>query len=278
MALFLYSLWALTTTFWVWLALGPISASAPEWVSRTREICFGSTSSGLPDTYGWISLAAPIPMLIALLVIMGPELRSQARRRLGSAWPGLLLLLPCLCGLYTVRRVLSAPSWPPPASGQMFKDYPQISEPLPDFRLLDQSGRPIGPKDLKGSVTLLTFAYAHCETVCPSLLEELRQAAGHTGCRVVVVSLDPRRDTCGSLNGLARHWRLPQNSLLLSGEVGEVEKTLAAFSMVIERNPATGEITHPALVYVLDARGRMRYRLSNPAPGWLEAAAASLPR
>ncbi|MFN8613069.1 MAG: SCO family protein [Vulcanimicrobiota bacterium] len=278
MALFLYYLWALTTAFWVWLALAPVSSSAPEWINRTREICFGSLSNGLPDAHGWISLAAPIPMLLALLVIMGADLRSQAQRRLGGAWSGSLLLLPCLCGLYTAGRVLTAPSWAPPASAQAFKDYPQICEALPDFHLQDQAGHPVGPRQLKGTVTFLTFAYAHCETVCPSLMEELRLAAGRTGCRVVVVTLDPRRDTCGSLGGLARHWRLPQNSLLLSGEVGEVEKTLAAFSMVIERNPATGEITHPALVYVLDTQGRIRYRFSNPAAGWLESAAASLPR
>ncbi|MBS2039894.1 SCO family protein [bacterium] len=278
MALFLYGLWALTTTFWVWLALSPFSNSGPEWLSRTREICFGTLSNGLPDTYGWISLAAPIPMLLALLVIMGADLRSQAEQKLGRTWPALLLVLPCLCGLYATGRVLRAPSLVVPEAVRMPGDYPQISEPLPDFQLQDQRGRSVGPKELIGSVTYLTFAYAHCETVCPSLMERLRQAAGRTGCRVVVVTLDPRRDTCGSLAGLAQHWRLPPNSLLLSGEVGEVEKTLAAFSMVLERNQSTGEITHPALVYVLDAQGRIRYRFSNPAPGWLESAAASLPR
>ena len=59
---------------------------------------------------------------------------------------------------------------------------------------------------LVGRVTLLTFAYGHCQTVCPGLLASLRSQVKPGGPRLVVVSLDPWRDTCGSLKGLAEHW------------------------------------------------------------------------
>lgn len=281
MALGLYFFWAATTALWVWLALAPVPEQAPVWLTQTREVCFGTLSNGLPDTHGWISLAAPIPMLLALLVLMGRELHSQLKHLCTSVLGFLvlvaLLMLPCGTVGYAVVRVAEAPDASLPVKAQpLAPDYPALKVVCPIFQLQDQAGAKVGPSVLKGEITLLTFAYAHCQTVCPGLLENLRQAAERTSCRVVVITLDPRRDTCGSLGGLGRYWKLPTGSFVLGGEVEQVERAIGAFQVPIERNLSTGEITHPALVFVLDGEAQIRYRFSNPSISWLETAVSRI--
>lgn len=278
MALCLYLFWTVTSAAWVWLALAPVAESAPPWLVQTRDVCFGTLENGLPDVHGWISLAAPLPMLVALVVLMGGDLRSQlarlSRSPVGFALTLTLLTMPGITLGYAALRVAQAPRLAvAPEVGPLPQEYPMVDEPCPDFQLQDQGGRLFGPKQLLGQVTIVTFAYAHCQTVCPGLLENLRQAAAATHCKAVVVTLDPRRDTCGSLEGLARHWELPAGSVMLGGEVDEVEKAIAAFGVPIDRDLKTGDITHPALVFVFDSRARLRYRFTSPSRAWLEEAA-----
>ena len=277
MALCLYLFWTVTSAAWVWLALAPVADTAPAWLVQTREVCFGTLNNGLPDLHGWVSLATPLPMLLALLVLMGTDLKAQlarvARSPLGRIMVATCLLVPCLTLGYAALRVAQAPRLaPPPEAGPLPQAYPMLDEPCPPFRLQDQKGHPFDHTGLLGQVTLMTFAYAHCETVCPGLLLHLRQAAARSNCRVVVVTLDPRRDTCGSLEGLAHHWRLPPGSVMLGGEVDEVEKVVTDFGIPLTRNEQTGEITHPALVFVYDDQARLRYRFSSPSQDWLQEA------
>ena len=276
----MYIFWTVTCAAWVGLALAPVP-EAPAWLTLTRDVCFGTLNNGLPDTHGWISLAAPIPMLVALLILMGKDLKGQlsrlARAPLGLVVVVGVLLMPCLTVGYAGLRVAQAPRLaPPPELGPLPEDYPMVTEPCPVFSLQDQTGRPFDQTRLQGEVTLLTFAYAHCQTVCPGLLGNLSQMARETHARVVVITLDPRRDTCGSLAGLARVWDLPAGSVMLGGEVGEVEKVISDFAVPIQRNLQTGEITHPALVYVFDSKAQLRYRFSSPSQSWLREAIARL--
>jgi hypothetical protein len=55
---------AVTAAWWA-LALWPVGGSAPDWLLRTREVCFGATADTLPDAGGWILLVGqPAGMLI----------------------------------------------------------------------------------------------------------------------------------------------------------------------------------------------------------------------
>lgn len=283
MALLLYFFWCLTSAAWVWLALSPVAAQGgPEWLVRTRELCFGTLETGLPDVHGWITLAAPLPMLLALLGLMGRDLSIQVGH-MSRLWPKplsalLLLSLPVTTLVYSGWRVAQAPRLLESSSAtHLPPDYPQLAEPFPSLDLLDQFGRPFsGRQQLFGSITLVSFAYSHCQTVCPSLLQNLAAASRSGQCRLVIVTLDPRRDTCGSLGGLVGFWRLPPGSLILGGEVEQVEAALQALSLTIERNPSTGEILHPALVLLVDSQARLRYRFNSPSQSWLEEAIARL--
>ena len=118
----------------------------------------------------------------------------------------------------------------------------------------------------------MTFAFAHCETVCPLVVRHVLDAqrrlreqadsgalAAERVPRVVVVTLDPWRDTPARLPHLARSWELGDDGDALSGEIDEVNAVLDAWGVARERDAATGDLSHPPLVYVLDAEGRIAF-------------------
>jgi cytochrome oxidase Cu insertion factor (SCO1/SenC/PrrC family) len=83
--------------------------------------------------------------------------------------------------------------------------------------------------------------------------------------RVVLLTLDPWRDTPSRLPHLAREWKLGSDASVLSGSVEEVNAALDRWGVVRERDPSTGELAHPPLVYVLDASGRIAFAASGGA-------------
>ena len=76
---------------------------------------------------------------------------------------------------------------------------------------------------------LLTFAFAHCETVCPLLVTDVvtarRRLAGDSA-TALIVTLDPYRDVPARLPSIARRWGLGPEERVLSGPVAEVERVL----------------------------------------------------
>jgi protein SCO1/2 len=134
--------------------------------------------------------------------------------------------------------------------------------------LVDQDGREVSAADLAGRPAFVTFAFGHCTTLCPVVVQQVLAArdlvAEGNGAlpTVAVVTLDPWRDTPSRLPHLAQRWDLPDDALVLSGEVDQVNAALDAWGVARERDPRTGDITHPALVFILDAEGSVRYASS----------------
>ena len=63
---------------------------------------------------------------------------------------------------------------------------------------------------------------------------------------------------------------------LLGGDVSAVEGTLSAWRVPRARNMASGDIAHPALVYIVDGGGRLAYALGPDADA-IVGAVESLP-
>ena len=118
---------------------------------------------------------------------------------------------------------------------------------------------------------LVTFAYAHCETVCPVIVRDVlsAQAALSTSRvkpAVMIVTLDPWRDTPSRLPAIARDWQLPANDAwMLGGDPARVEAALTSWNVARSRDERTGEVTHPSLVFVVDARGRIAFATTGGA-------------
>ncbi|CAN7153590.1 MULTISPECIES: SCO family protein [Pseudomonas] len=75
------------------------------------------------------------------------------------------------------------------------------SRTLPSISLTDQDGKPVAVNELKDKWSLLFFGYTFCPDICPTTLAQMRELKGllpeaaRNNLRVVLVSVDPNRDT-----------------------------------------------------------------------------------
>ncbi|MCY4398477.1 MAG: SCO family protein [Gemmatimonadetes bacterium] len=283
----LAGLLVITVAWWA-LALWPVEGVPPAWLERARAVCFNAGPSGLPDPSGWLLLVGqPIGMLAVLMVVAGDAVRAGLRRALASpagrlgitATAGVLLAGVTLA----VARVANAPrdaEWLATASARVPASYPRLDRPLPEATgLVDQRGDVFSWRRVAGRPALLTFGFGHCATVCPMTVMNARQVqdrfrAEGREMALVVITLDPWRDTPARLGALARQFHLGAgaegdaeriDSYLLSGPVEEVNAALDALQVFRERVADTGDIVHPALVYLLDATGTIVYAASGHA-------------
>jgi cytochrome oxidase Cu insertion factor (SCO1/SenC/PrrC family) len=279
------------SALWWALALWPTPGAPPAWLARARWVCFNVGPSGLPDAAGWLLLAGQPAGLVAVLVAGWGGALREGLRELWSRSAGRALCAACAAcigvGLAAAAvRVAQGAGFdaqggapleaelPPPS-------YPRLDRPAPELGLLDQRGEPLALARLRGRPALVTFAFGHCETVCPLLVRDVREAQRRlreSGAdpervpRIAVVTLDPWRDTPSRLPALAQSWGLAagEQAFVLSGAVPEVNALLDRWKVPRARNQTNGQLDHPALVYVLDAQGRIAYASNGGAAALVE--------
>jgi cytochrome oxidase Cu insertion factor (SCO1/SenC/PrrC family) len=255
---------------WWMAALWPLPAETPDWVVRARAACFGRTDSGLPNSGGWILLlGTPPTMLVALGIMAGDALRAglglvlrhPGGRRVAGA---MVLVLLVLAGAAAVRVAEAAGPRGEALlpSGGPVPVLTRIDAPAEPLGLVDQHGTRVDLERFRGRPLLVTFAYGKCETVCPLVVHSAlaaRDAAEGTRPAVVVVTLDPWRDTPTRLPHIAKMWKLGEDDHVVSGDVEEVEAAIDRWGYARSRDLTTGEIAHPSLVYVVGEDGRLVY-------------------
>lgn len=263
-----------TTVAWWALAIWPVPEGGPDWVLRTRAVCFGSTDSGLPAVEGWLLLIfQPTAMTVALLMGWGQAAREAlamvVRTIPGRLVTGVTVGVLVLGAGGTIVRVASAMGKDvvrlgTPATAPV--DHARMDRPAPTaLALADQSGVAFSLAQHRGRPVLLTFAFARCTTVCPVLVREVLEAqrlapsAGAARPAVVVLTVDPWRDPPSRLAHVAEKWSLGEDAHVLSGPVDAVLSELDAWAVSIQRDQRTGDVVHPALVYVLDPEGRIAF-------------------
>lgn len=267
---------AITAAWWA-LALWPLGNLPPEWLVRTRAACFGAAPGGLPNAGGWILLIGePVGMLGALVVGFGRPLRAQLHwlgARPGGRLASGAMLAVLLFGLGALTQRVSRALPALRAASVAPLAVPQrLDRPAPADTLVDQYGTLRTLRNLPVRPALLTFAYGHCTTVCPITVHDLlvaRRTAGRPEVPIVVMTLDPWRDTPDRLPTMAAGWGLAPGDLVLSGPAPAVERALDALGIGRQRNGTTGDIVHGATAMVLDADGRIAWRVNGePAGAW----------
>jgi cytochrome oxidase Cu insertion factor (SCO1/SenC/PrrC family) len=265
---------AITGSWWA-LALWPAGPSAPEWLLRTRTVCFGSTPSGLPNAGGWLLLVGqPLGMLLVLAAVWTAELRAglalAMSRAAGQAALGLVgaALVAAMAGVAV--RVAGAGGQPFSAgtARDTAAQLTRVNDAAPAFTLVDQLGRTVTLDQFRGRAILVTFAYAHCETVCPAVVADVLAAARRlpdATPAVLIVTLDPWRDTPGRLAHIAAGWSVDGDAHVLSGSPDTVERALNAWRVPRVRNEKTGDLSHPSVVYVVNPDGRITYVVAGGA-------------
>ena len=130
------------------------------------------------------------------------------------------------------------------------------------FKLIDQNGKPLTDRDLKGKPFLVFFGYTHCPDVCPTTLfelSELMRALGKDADRVnaLFVTVDPDRDTPAVmkdyLSSFDPHLRGATGD---QQQIDTVEKEFRVYSKKVPTKDGDYSMDHSAVVYLMDKDGR----------------------
>lgn len=271
---------------WWFLAFVQVPSYSAEWISTLQRVCFGTGENGLPASYGWMMLiGVPLTLLACLLIVWKQEfLKVFHHLKKKNSLKALTLLIILLFfgeSLWITQKIrfaLQVPKQPTDFTfdGSLPENYPISNQVAHDFELLDQNGQTLSLKKLQGRLIYLSFAYAHCETICPAIVQQVQAAYEKTlelSPILIIVTLDPWRDTPSSLPKLAQKWKLKPDQYVVSGPIETVLSVLEAYHMPINRDNNTGDISHPSLVYIIGKDGLIKYVLNNASTKMISDAA-----
>ncbi len=172
----------------------------------------------------------------------------------------LLWLLPIglaasLAGAW-LAGALRAPHEPQLASGTWLPKARGVGP----FTLRDTRGAVFTPASLQGYPSLVFFGFTHCPDVCPTtlaLLADVQKRAAIPGLKIVLVSIDPARDTPDALDRYLAAFRAP--SIGVTGDDPEIAKIARQFGVAATRVDLPGggyTMDHSSTVFLLDSRAR----------------------
>ncbi len=165
----------------------------------------------------------------------------------GAFLTGLIL---CFAVVLLVSGRLSAPS------------VSQVASVGGPFSLIDQNGRTVTDRDLKGHPFVVFFGFTHCPDVCPTALFEVSEVLRALGpdadrIRALFITVDPERDTPATLKDYLSSF--DPRLLALSGDPEAVAAVAKAYRVYFKKVPLSeGGYTmdHTAIVYLMNKEGR----------------------
>jgi protein SCO1/2 len=147
-------------------------------------------------------------------------------------------------------------------------------EPVQDFLLTDQNGKPFRIGALRGQPVLVFFGFAHCPDVCPAVLHKLATIQKSSPdklrkVRVVMISVDGERDTPEVMRAYVRSFS--PDFIGLTGAPADVHIIAARFSATFFKDPPKDSsgaylVEHTSRVYALDRKGRLRAEMYDASP------------
>lgn len=154
----------------------------------------------------------------------------------------------------------------------------KVFGPVPDFSLIERSGRRVGLSDLRGKVGIVNFIYTNCPDTCPiqsAQMKELQaQFIGEKDLRLVSITVDPKRDTPKALSEYANRFGAdPERWFFLTGEKETIYRLaqegfrLGAAELPHAKRPASGAThTHSPRFVLVDRKAQIRgYYVSTDA-------------
>ena len=162
---------------------------------------------------------------------------------------------------------------------------PEAGDAVPDFRFVNQAGKTIDLRQLRGRPVLLTFIYTRCPVpdFCPRMsnnfrevLEELKtNPAVYAKAQLLSISIDPEFDTpqvlrsygeqyAGKVDPQFQHWDF------VSGSPQETRKAADFFGL--SYNAKDGQIVHNLRTVLIGTDGKIERVY--PGNGWTPAEVA----
>jgi protein SCO1/2 len=136
--------------------------------------------------------------------------------------------------------------------------------PAPSLALRDAGGRLVDISALRGRAVLVTFLYTKCPDICPLTADRLRAVLGQLSpsararVKIIAVSVDPKNDTPGAVRAFLTRHNMSGKMSYLIGSASRLRSTWQRWGVaaVTDRTNASF-VTHSALIYGIDARGRL---------------------
>lgn len=141
----------------------------------------------------------------------------------------------------------------------------QSPDPAADFTLISMNNQQVSLSDFQGKVVLLYFGYTYCPDVCPTTLAEIKKALtkledGADEVQVIMISVDPQRDTPQLLNGYMSSFG--ENFMGLTGPIADVQRVATLYGIYFARaegSEATDYLVdHTASLMVIDQEGYLK--------------------
>lgn len=126
---------------------------------------------------------------------------------------------------------------------------------IPDVVMADRSGRNVSLRKTidYGGPVMVQFIFVSCSAVCPILSYSFSAAQSELdrispdGYRLVSISIDPEEDRPEKLNEYASRFKAGSSWVFLTGNQGDVEKTLKAFDASYAAN---NKMSHKSLTFM----------------------------
>ncbi len=141
------------------------------------------------------------------------------------------------------------------------KMYPSSSIYQLSAPLTNQAGVDHGLDVYAGHPVLVTMFYGSCRHTCPLLIETLRSveraAPDPKNLRVLMISIDPDRDTVAALAKIAQERRIDTSRWTLArADANQVRKLAALLNIQYKQSP-DGEFNHSSIISVLTPMGEI---------------------
>jgi protein SCO1/2 len=142
-------------------------------------------------------------------------------------------------------------------------DLPKLF-PVPDAKLVDETGKPVSLASMKGSVTVYDFIFTSCTGTCPIMTNNMRELtpkiAKDVPVRFVSISVDPARDTPAVLADYAKRNRNDPRWTFLTGDRDEIVKLSVQGFKLAAGDPMPGgePLLHSSKFAVADRNGIIR--------------------
>jgi len=150
---------------------------------------------------------------------------------------------------------------------------PQTAAVGGPFQLVDQTGRNVDERLLKGKWSAVFFGFTYCPDVCPTTLFALGQAEKRLGAQAndfqtVFISVDPGRDTPQQVATYISNPGFPTRTWGLTGAPEQVTQAAKAYRVFYQKR-GEGDaysVDHSTIVYLMNPKGQLACVIPHNAP------------
>lgn len=148
------------------------------------------------------------------------------------------------------------------------RDYLRQGDYVPNFAMIDQDGKFLQIRELRGNAFVLNFIFTRCKvaTMCPAStermarLQDVSRESNLENLHFVTITFDPEFDSPGIMRGYGKNYKLENENfhLLTTVQKKIVDDLLRLFGILTVEEDGT--INHTMATLLIDANGRIAFR------------------